>query len=607
MEAVTAGSAARPAQGTGSKTIADLLPLAVEKYGDRPAQRQKVGDDWVDVSYVELGEAVREVALGLVDLGIEPGDKISILAHTRPEWTHACFGILTAGATLVTIYQTNSPEECQYVLHHSDSRAIFVEDTEQLAKIRAIRDECPELRHVVVMDAGAAELADELTLDQLRERGSARDAAEYEARYRAVTPEDICLYIYTSGTTGPPKGCLLSHANYRAITDAVVVGSVLEEGDSSYLFLPLAHAFAILIQFATLDLGATIAYWSRDPKMIIADIAQVSPSFFPSVPRMFEKIYTLATASVDDKEQLAQAVKLGVKVRMKRAAGEQVPAELEAAFDQAEEKLFKNVRGLFGQNIRECVTGAAPIAPEILEFFYACGVPVMEGYGMTETSTSATVNRPEGNNFRFGSVGRPQAGVEVKIGDDGEVLIKGRNIFQGYYKNEKATSEVLEDGWLHTGDLGRLDKDGFLYITGRKKDIIITAGGKNITPANLENGLKQNRWISQAVVIGDRRPYLVALITLDPEEAPALAQQLGIEDADLPTMADDERVRAEVQKAVDAVNSHVGPVEQIKRFAILDHDLSQETGELTPTLKVKRNVVHEKYAKLVDRIYEASR
>jgi len=607
MEAVTAGSAARPAQGTGSKTIADLLPLAVEKYGDRPAQRQKVGDDWVDVSYVELGEAVREVALGLVDLGIEPGDKISILAHTRPEWTHACFGILTAGATLVTIYQTNSPEECQYVLHHSDSRAIFVEDTEQLAKIRAIRDECPELRHVVVMDAGAAELADELTLDQLRERGSARDAAEYEARYRAVTPEDICLYIYTSGTTGPPKGCLLSHANYRAITDAVVVDSVLEEGDSSYLFLPLAHAFAILIQFATLDLGATIAYWSRDPKMIIADIAQVSPSFFPSVPRMFEKIYTLATASVDDKEQLAQAVKLGVKVRMKRAAGEQVPAELEAAFDQAEEKLFKNVRGLFGQNIRECVTGAAPIAPEILEFFYACGVPVMEGYGMTETSTSATVNRPEGNNFRFGSVGRPQAGVEVKIGDDGEVLIKGRNIFQGYYKNEKATSEVLEDGWLHTGDLGRLDKDGFLYITGRKKDVIITAGGKNITPANLENGLKQNRWISQAVVIGDRRPYLVALITLDPEEAPALAQQLGIEDADLPTMADDERVRAEVQKAVDAVNSHVGPVEQIKRFAILDHDLSQETGELTPTLKVKRNVVHEKYAKLVDRIYEASR
>jgi long-chain acyl-CoA synthetase len=329
----------------------------------------------------------------------------------------------------------------------------------------------------------------------------------------------------------------------------------------------------------------------------------VNPTFFPSVPRMFEKIYTLATSNIEDKDGLRQAVQVGVKVRMMREAGEEVPAQLQAGFDQAEEKLFKNVRGLFGTNMRECVTGAAPIAGEILEFFYACGVPVMEGYGMTETSTSATVNRPEGNNFRFGSVGKPQKDVEVKIADDGEVLIKGPNIFQGYYKNDEATKETLENGWLHTGDLGRLDDDGFLYITGRKKDIIITAGGKNITPANLENGLKQNRWISQAVVIGDRRPYLVALVTLDPEEAPALAEQLGIENADPAALSQDEKVREEIQKAIDDVNSHVGPVEQIKRFEILDHDLSQETGELTPTLKVKRNVVYEKYADLFERLY----
>jgi long-chain acyl-CoA synthetase len=343
--------------------------------------------------------------------------------------------------------------------------------------------------------------------------------------------------------------------------------------------------------------------------MIIADIAQVSPSYFPSVPRMFEKIYTLATSGIEDKEGLKRAIQVGVKVRMMREAGEEVPPELQEGFDAAEEKLFKNVRGLFGQNIRECVTGAAPIAPEILEFFFACGVPVMEGYGMTETATSATVNRPQDNQFRFGSVGKPMMGVEVKIADDGEVLIKGPNIFQGYYKNEEATRETLEgeERWLHTGDLGRLDEDGFLYITGRKKDIIITAGGKNITPANLENGLKQNRWISQAVVIGDRRPYLTALITLDPEEAPALAEQLGLESSDLAALSSEEAVRAEVQKAVDEVNSHVGPVEQIKRFAILDHDLSQETGELTPTLKVKRNVVHEKYADLVDATYAAAR
>jgi long-chain acyl-CoA synthetase len=253
------------------------------------------------------------------------------------------------------------------------------------------------------------------------------------------------------------------------------------------------------------------------------------------------------------------------------------------------------------------VTGAAPIAPEILEFFYACGVPVMEGYGMTETATSATVNRPLAGEFRFGSVGKPMHGVEVRIAYDGEVLIKGQNIFQGYYKNEQATQETLEARWLHTGDLGRLDEDGFLYITGRKKDIIITSGGKNITPALLENGLKQGRWISQAVVVGDRRPYLIALLTLDPEEAPALAQQLGLEGLDVEAMARDERVRTEIQKAVDEVNSHVGPVEQIKRYEILPRDLSQEGGELTPTLKVKRNVVHDKYAGVIDEVYAAAR
>jgi long-chain acyl-CoA synthetase len=460
---------------------------------------------------------------------------------------------------------------------------------------------------VIVMDPEGADLGDALSLEQLRERGRGRDDSEWEARWSAVSPEDDCLYIYTSGTTGPPKGCVLTHANYRAITDAVVAEATLEEGDTAYLFLPLAHAFAILIQFAAFDLGAVLAYWSRDAKMIIADITQVNPSFFPSVPRMFEKIYTLATANIPDQEGMRKAVEVGMKVRTMRDAGQEVPEELQAAFDKAEESLFKNVRGLFGTNIRECVTGAAPIAPEILEFFYACGVPVMEGYGMTETSTSATVNRPVPGGYRFGSVGKAQQGVEVRIGDDGEVLIKGPNIFQGYYKNDEATKETLENGWLHTGDLGRLDEDGFLYITGRKKDIIITAGGKNITPANLENGLKQNRWISQAVVIGDRRPYLIALVTLDPEEAGALAEQVGAEDASLPALAQNDEVRAEVQKAVDEVNSHVGPVEQIKRFEILDHDLSQETGELTPTLKVKRNVVHEKFADIVDRVYAQPR
>jgi long-chain acyl-CoA synthetase len=283
MELKTAG-----ARATGSKTIADMLPLAVQRFGDQPAQRFKVGEEWKDVSYAELGEVVREVSLGLVDLGLQPGDKVSILSHTRPEWTQACFGLLTAGCTLVTIYQTNSPEECQYVAGHSESRAIFVEDAEQLAKIREVRDELPDLEFVIVLDPAGADLGDDaISLTDLRGRGRSHDEDDYEARYSAVSPEDYCLYIYTSGTTGPPKGCLLTHANYRAITDAIVNQGVIQPGDSTYLFLPLAHAFAILIQLATLDLGATIAYWSKDPQEIIAELTQVNPTYFPSVPRMF--------------------------------------------------------------------------------------------------------------------------------------------------------------------------------------------------------------------------------------------------------------------------------------------------------------------------------
>jgi long-chain acyl-CoA synthetase len=266
--------------------------------------------------------------------------------------------------------------------------------------------------------------------------------------------------------------------------------------------------------------------------------------------------------------------------------GEDVPAELQEKFDQADQALYQNVRNIFGGRIKQCVTGAAPIAPEILEFFYACGVPVMEGYGMTETSTVATGQTPE--DFRFGSIGKPLPGIELKIAEDGEILLRGDNIFQGYYKNEKASDEALEGGWLHTGDLGRVDDDGFVYISGRKKDIIITAGGKNITPANLENGIKQNKYVSQCVVVGDRRPYLVALVTLDPEVAADETQE----------------IRDSIQETIDEVNSKVGPVEQIKYFKVLPHDLSQETGELTPTMKVKRNVVHEKYAADIDSLYD---
>jgi long-chain acyl-CoA synthetase len=591
-----AGTASTPA-GTAAKTMAGLAAVAAKQHAGSPALRHKVGDDWVDIEYGELGDAVGEVARGLIDLGIGRGDRVSILGNTRPEWTYANLGILASGAASVSIYQTNSPEECHYVLSHSESRAVFVEDGEQLAKIREIEGDLPHLEFVIVLVPGD-DIGDALTLDQLRERGRGREPSELEERTASVTPEDACVFIYTSGTTGPPKGVILTHGNYRAMVDSVVELGALERDELVYLFLPLAHAFALLIQFVVVDVGAILAYWEKDPQKIVPNLKELKPNYFPSVPRIFEKLYTLACANAEDRGALDQAVAVGAKVRQLRDRAEPVPPELDQAFQQADEKLFQNVRNLFGGRIRQCVTGAAPIAKEILEFFYACGIPIMEGYGMTETATAATSNLPEA--FRFGSVGKPFPGVEVKIADDGEVLLRGPNIFKEYYKNPQATSDTLVDGWLHTGDLGNLDEDGFLYITGRKKDIIITAGGKNITPANPENGLKQNRWISQAVVIGDRRPYLVALITLDPDELPAFAQEHGLSPEDVP---ESEAMREEVQRAVDEVNARVGRVEQVKKFKILPHDLSQQTGELTPTLKVKRNVVNEKFADEVERLY----
>ncbi|HZO59153.1 MAG TPA: AMP-dependent synthetase/ligase [Solirubrobacterales bacterium] len=599
MEAQTATTPSDAA--TGSKTLADLLPLAVEKHAAKVAQKfkdQSTGE-WVDVSYPELGQIAKEVSLGLQELGIDRGDKVGILSNTRPEWTYADFGILATGGTVVPIYQTNSPEECHYVLEHSESVAVILEDQSQLDKIRKVRDQLPSLRHVISMEPLDGD--DVMSMEELRERGRGRSDDDFKQRVATVEGSDVATYIYTSGTTGPPKGCVIDHQNWRDMLDMVQSQNVLMEDEVAYLFLPLAHAFARLIQLGSLDVGATIVYWERDPQKIIPNLMEVKPTYFPSVPRMFEKIYSLANSNAPDKAQLEQAVQLGLKVRQMQDRGEAVPAELQEAFDKADAALFQNVRNIFGGRIKQAVTGAAPIAQEILEFFYACGVLVLEGWGMTETSTAATCNTAE--EFRFGSVGKPFPGVEVKIAADGEILARGPNIFRGYYKNPEATAETIVDRWLHTGDIGRIDEDGFLYITGRKKDIIITAGGKNITPANLENGLKQNQYISQAVVHGDRRPFLTALITLDPEEIVPWAQAQGIEDTDMASLAQNEKVQALVQEAVDKVNEKVARVEEVKKFTILPHDLTQETGELTPTLKVKRNVVNEKYAGELDAMY----
>jgi long-chain acyl-CoA synthetase len=367
----------------------------------------------------------------------------------------------------------------------------------------------------------------------------------------------------------------------------------------TYLYLPLAHSYALLIQLLTFDMGGSIVYFGGDTKQIVTELAQTRPTYLPSVPRIFEKIYTLVTSSMD-RDTLEKAVSVGTAVQDLRQAGRPVPEELQAAYDRFDEALYRNVRAAFGGRLRQANTGAAPIATEILLFFWACGVPVMEGYGMTETATVATSQTVA--DHRFGTVGKAIPGCEVRIADDGEVLVRGANVFQGYHGNAEASFGAVVDGWLHTGDLGSLDEDGFLSITGRKKDIIITAGGKNLTPANFENDMKQSRWVSQTVMHGDRRPYPVALVTLDEEEIVPWAQAQG-KPTEVAALAQDPDVHALVQAEVDRANRRLAQVEQVKRFVILDHDLSQETGELTPTLKVKRGVVNDRYSGLFDDLY----
>jgi len=589
-------------RGTKSKTLADLLPLAAQAYGDAAAVRYKDGSGWVDRSFSEVLEIVRPLALGLVELGVQKGDRVSILGNTRPEWTYFDFAALSIGATVVPIYQTNSPEECRYVLENSDAKVVVVEDDEQMEKIRKVRDQLPQLEQVVRM-TGTSE--DAISSEELAAKGAGGDQARWEALYSAVTPADICTFIYTSGTTGPPKGCVISHGNYRAMLDMVAETSVIENEDVSYLYLPLAHSFALLIQLGSFDLGATIAYWERDPLKILPNLAELKPTYFPSVPRIFEKIYTAANSGIEKEGGLKEkifhwAIGVGSKMRKVERSGGKPGFLLSRQYAFADDKVLSKIRGLFGGRLRLAVSGAAPINPEILRFFDAAGVLVLEGWGMTETSTAATISSPD--DFRIGTIGKPFPGCEIKIADDGEILVKGPNVFQGYHKNEEATRETIVDGWLHTGDIGEIDSDGFIKITGRKKDIIITAGGKNITPANLENEIKQHALVSQCVVVGDRRPYLIALVTLDPEEAAAWAQEHGLPE-DLEQLASNAEVRKTIEAHVEEINQKFARVEQVKKIDILPQDLSQEGGELTPTLKVKRAVVASKYEPRIEALY----
>ena len=587
--------------GTIASTVASLPGSAAARFGADVAARFKRGDQWSELSYAEFVEAIEEIALGLIDLGIQVGDRVCLLANTRVEWSLAHFGVSAAGAIAVPVYPTNAPSECEWVAGNSGARAIFCEDEGQVAKLEQVRGALPELGHVIGIEPGTGEHS----LDDLRERGRRRDRGELAARQELVNPEDPYTIIYTSGTTGAPKGVVLTHANAMAVCRMVTELEFVEPGDVTYLYLPLAHVFALITLLATVDQGTTLIYFGGDSKQILAELIDTHPTYVPSVPRIFEKLYAAAMKMVEsggetERERFRQAVKLGVEVRQRRRRGEPVPDELAKPFEQADEEIFGRVRQLFGGRVRQAVSGAAPIAPEILEFFYASGVPVLEGWGMTETMGVGTVGTLD--HFKFGTVGRALPYVELKIAQDGEILTRGPHVFKEYWDNPEATAETMAGDWLRTGDLGELDDEGYLKITGRKKDIIITAGGKNLTPANIENDLKQSRFISQVVMYGDRRPYPVAMITLDPDEIVPWAREQSLPQT-LGELAEHETVIDMIRVELDRANSNYARVEQIKKFVILDHDLSVETGELTPSLKVKRNVIYERYDDLFESLY----
>ncbi|MCY0931684.1 AMP-dependent synthetase/ligase [Streptomyces sp. H27-H1] len=590
MEPVSAsGGALRP------RTLAVFTEWTGERYAAETALRHKAGgegergpgDGWATVSYGELRRRVRESGRALLGLGVAPGERVAVLAETRPEWTYTHFGVLAAGAVLVPVYPTAGEEELAWVLSDSAAVVAVCDDAAQAARVEALRAKLPRLRAVVAMD-------------ELRTLPGPAPEAELLARAAAVDPDSDASIVYTSGTTGLPKGCRLTHANLGAIQDATLPLIKGGPGDSTYLYLPLAHLLAQLIQFTTLLEGGELCYFGGRIEDVIAELAVARPTHLPSVPRLFEKLHSVVLSLAESQEggadRFAEAVRLGVL-----AADGRLPAESQDAYEAAEKSLCSLVRGAFGGRLTWALTGGAPIAPATLDFLRACGIAVFEGYGMTESGGVISLNHPAG--VRYGSVGRPIAGCEVRIAEDGEVLARGPMIFPGYHANDTATAQTLDpEGWLRTGDLGELDADGYLSITGRKKELIITSAGKNITPTELEFAVQRSRYVSRAVMIGDRRPHPVALITLDAEEITAWATRESI-DLDPARPGDHPAVRALVEEAVTAANATVSRPARVRAFRILPEEFTIEAGTLTPTLKLRRRAVAERYAGEIEELY----
>jgi len=588
------------------KTLSELLLNTLKEYPKDDLMLYKKEGVYVPLSTREFGDKVRALSLGLRELGLGPGDKLVIFSENRPEWVMTDFATLCRGALTVPIYTTLVPEQVRYIIEDSDAKIVVYSGPELGSKIEAVKDRLAKVRHFISFSSDAPKGV--LTLDRVLEMGRKADAADkglFEREALLVKPDDEASLIYTSGTTGVPKGVILTHGNFVSNLTAVSTIIQFSYRDTVLSFLPLSHVLERLVTFTYMFKGCSIAY-AESVETVAQNLLEVKPHIMVSVPRVFEKIYAKVMDNVLSSSGLKRkiffwAIKVGKTWGALKVSGRDIPAPLRFKRNLAHKLVFAKIIARTGGRVRFFVSGGAPLSKDIAEFFYAIGLVILEGYGLTETAPALSINTFEA--IRFGSVGKPIPDVEIKIAPDGEILAKGPNIMKGYYKKEAETREVFEDGWFKTGDIGHIDGDGFLIITDRKKDIIVTSGGKNVAPQPIENLLKTIPYVSTAVVIGDRKRFVAALIVPNFERLEEYARNSGIVFKDRGELVRNEQVVNFIKAEVDRATPVLAPYERIKRVALLEREFEIEKDEITPSLKVKRNIIENRYRDVIDALY----